>query len=103
MQDNVEELLELYHKLLGELQSPSLKKCIVPAAKELGQICLKSLLQRLGKLLVNIKNSKHLQKMWVQKQFGNNLDVEKRNLSVEQEEPFLVKIDQKQSLSQRHF
>ena len=60
-----------------------------------GQICLKSLLQRLGKFLVDIKNSKHLQKMWVQKQFGNNWDVEKRNLSVEQEEPFLAKVDQR--------
>ena len=33
--------------------------------------------------------------MRVQKQFGNNSDVEKRNLSVEQEEPFLAKVDQR--------
>ena len=61
----------------------------------MGQFCLKSLLQRLGKLLVDVKNSKHLQKMWEQKQFGNNMEVEKRNTSVGQEEPFLEKEDRK--------
>ena len=63
----------------------------------MGQICLKSLLQRLGKLLVDVKNSKHLQKMWEQKQFGNNWEVKKRNLSVKQLEPdpFLEKADRK--------
>ena len=35
MQENVEEVLELSHKL-GELQSPLLKKYIVPAAKKIG-------------------------------------------------------------------
>ena len=65
--------------------------------KELGQICLKSVLQRLGKLLVDVKNSKHLQKMWEKKQFENNWEFEKRNLSVEQLEPdpFLEKLDRK--------
>ena len=69
----------------------------------MGQICLKSLLQRLGKLLVDVKNSKHLQKMWEQKQFGNNWEVEKRNLSVKQLEPdpFLEKADRKNSRSRK--
>ena len=82
MQDNVEEVLVLLRKLIGELQ------------KELGQIYLKSLLQRLGKLLVDAKSSKHLQKMWQQKQFGYNWEVETRNQSVEPD-PFLEKIDRK--------
>ena len=82
MQDNVEEVLVLLRKLIGELQ------------KELGQIYLKSLLQRLGKLLVDAKNSKHLQKMWQQKQFGYNWEVETRNPSVEPD-PFLEKMDRK--------
>ena len=54
LQDNVEEVLELLHKLLVELQSPLLKNYIIPAAKKMEQICLKSLLQRLGKLLVDV-------------------------------------------------
>ena len=77
---------------LGRTAIPFIKKYIVPAAKKLGQFCLKSLLQRLGKLLVDVNNSKHLQKMWVQKQFGNNWEVEKRDLSVD---PFLEKVDRK--------
>ena len=36
MQGSVEEVLVLLHKLLGELQFPSLKKYIVPAAKRIG-------------------------------------------------------------------
>ena len=35
MQNNVEEVLELLHKLLGELQSPLLKNYLVPAAKNI--------------------------------------------------------------------
>ena len=52
-------------------------------------------LQRLGKLSVDEKNSKRLQKMLEQKQFKNSWEVEKRNPSVEQEEPFLEKVIQK--------
>ena len=47
------------------------------------------------KLLVDEKNSKHLQKMWEQEQFRNNWEVEKINTSVGQEEPFLEKVDRK--------
>ena len=43
------------------------------------QICLKSLLQRLRKLLVDVKNSKHLQKMWEQKQIGNKWEMKKKS------------------------
>ena len=71
----------------GRTAIPFIKKYIVPAAKIIGA----------GKLLVDVKNSKHLQKMWEQKQFGNNWEVEKRNLSVKQLEPdpFLEKADRK--------
>ena len=46
---------------------------------------------------MDVKNSKHLQKMWEQKQFGNNWEVEKTNLGVKQLEPdpFLEKPDRK--------
>ena len=51
----MEEVLELWHKLLGELHSLLLKILHSQLRKKLEQICLKSLLQRLGKLLVDIK------------------------------------------------
>ena len=95
IQGNVEEILELSHKLLGELQSPLLKIYIYSQQrKELEQICLKLLLQRLGKLLVDVKNSNNLQKFWNKKHFGNNWEVEKRNTSVElvDLDPFLETI-----------
>ena len=46
---------------------------------------------------MDVKNSKHLQKMWKQKQFGKKLKVEKISTSVELVEPdsFLSKLDQK--------
>ena len=40
------------------------------------------------------KNSKHLQKMMEQKQFENSWKMQKRNPSIEQEEPFLEKVVQ---------
>ena len=97
MQDNIEEVLELLNKLLGESQSPLLKSIKSQLRKELEQICLKSLLQRLRMLLVDVKKSKHLQKIWEQKQFRNNSDVEERNTSVDMVEPdpILEKVDRK--------
>ena len=74
MQDSVEEGL---HKTLGRIAFPFIKKHIVPAAKESEQICLKLLLQRLEKLSVDEKNSKHLQKMLEQKQFESSWEVER--------------------------
>ena len=41
------------------------------------------------------KNSKRLQKILEQKQFENSWEVEKRNPSVEQEEPFPKRVVQK--------
>ena len=45
-------------------------------------------------MLVDVKTPKHLQKLREEKQFANNWEVEK-NTGVEQEEPFLEKVDQK--------
>ena len=91
MQDSVEEVLVLLHKLLGKLQFPLLKFRL---QKESEQIYLKLVLQRLEKLSVDEKNSKHLQKLLEQKQFENSWEVDKRNPSVEQEESFLEKVVQ---------
>ena len=46
---------------------------------------------------MGVKNSKQLKKMWEQKQFGNNWEVEKRNTNVElvEPDPFLKKVDRK--------
>ena len=55
---------------------------------------MKSLLQRLGKLLADAKKSKHLQNMQAtKKQFVNNWEVEKRKPNVElvEPDPFLEK------------
>ena len=45
---------------------------------------------------MDVINSKHLQKMWEQKQFGNNWEVEKRikNVELVEPDPFLEKVDQ---------
>ena len=58
---------------------------------------LKLLLQRLRKLLVDLKNAKYLQKMWEQKQFGDNWEMEKRDPSVElvEPDPFFKNVDRK--------
>ena len=72
---------------LGRTAIPFIKKYIVPAAKKLQEIYLKLLLQRLEKLSVDEKNSKHLQKMLKQEQLENSWEVEKINPSVAQEEP----------------
>ena len=75
----MEEVLELLHKLLGELQFPLLKN-IFPAEKVSEQIYLKLLLQKLEKLSVDEKNLKHLQKLLekktVRKQLGVGKSVE---------------------------
>ena len=55
MQDNVDEIFELFRKFSGELQSLLLKIMLSQLQKNWKQICLKSPLQRLGKLLVDVK------------------------------------------------
>ena len=103
MQDSVEEVLALLHKFLGELQFPLLKKNIVPAAKRIGADLFDIAAPEIGEIVSGRKNSKNLQKILEQKQFENSWEVEKINQSVEQEAPFLEKVVQNQSLSQRHF
>ena len=63
MQDIMEQVLALVRKLLRELQSPSLKNI---KSQLRNKFRLKSLLQRLGKLLVNAKNQKKFQNNWEQ-------------------------------------
>ena len=77
MQGHVEEVLELLHKMFGRTAIPFIEKFIVPGAERTGPDLFEIAVQRLGKLLVDIKNSKHLQKIWEQKQFGNNWEVKK--------------------------
>ena len=76
---------------------PFIKKYIVPAAKIIGADLFEIAAPEIGEVFSGRKNSKHLQKMWEQKQFGNNWEVEKRNLSVEllEPDPFLEKVDRK--------
>ena len=74
MQDNVEEVLELLPKLLGELQSASLKECLVPAAKRIGADLFEIAAPEIGEFLSGHKKLKTLAKdagtKTVRKQFG---------------------------------
>ena len=92
MQDSVEEVLMLLNKLLGELHFLLFKKIYFQLQNESEQIYLKLLLQRLENLSVDEKNSKHLQKILIQKQFENSWEVKKRNPSVELEESHLEEV-----------
>ena len=58
MQDSVEEVLELLHKLLGELQSPLLKKYIVPAAKRIGANLFEIAAREIGEVFSGCKKIK---------------------------------------------
>ena len=49
----------------------------------------------IGEIVSGQKKSKHLQKMLKQKQFENSWEVQKRNPSVELDEPFLQKVGRK--------
>ena len=103
MQDNVEEVLELLHTLLGELQYSLLKNYINPAAKITGAALFEILLlQRGGVVSGHKKKLKQLQKMWEQEQFGNSWEVEKGNPSVVPD-PFLEKVDRKPVASAKTF
>ena len=68
---------------------PFIKKHIVPAAKKIEADLFEIAAPEIGKVVSGWKNSKDLQKMLEQKQFENSWEVEKRNPSVEQKEPFL--------------
>ena len=83
---------------LGRTAIPFIKKCIVPAAKRIGAALFEIAAPEIEEVVSGSKkNSKNLQKMWEQKQFGNNWEVEKRNTTVELVKPdlFLKKIDRK--------
>ena len=79
----------------GRTAIPFIKKHIVPAAKRIGADLLEIAAPEIREVVSGRKNSKSLQKMLEQEQFENSWEVEKRNPSVEQEEPFLEKVVQK--------
>ena len=74
MQDSVEEVLELLHKLLGELQSTLLKKHIVPAAKRIGADLFEIAAPEIGEVVSGLKKLKTFAKdvgtKTVRKQLG---------------------------------
>ena len=78
MQDNVEEVLELLHKLLGELQSASLKECIVPAAKRIGADLFEIAAPEIGEILSGHKKLKTLAKDAGTKTFWKQLGFSKK-------------------------
>ena len=77
---------------LGRTAIPFIKKYIVPAAKRIGADLFEIAAPEIGEVVSGRKKLKRLQKMLEQKQFENSWEVEKRNPSVEQEEPFLERI-----------
>ena len=82
---------------------PFNKKYIVPAAKRIGADLFEVAAPEMGEVVSGRKKFKTFAKMFDQTQFGNSWEVEKKYASVEQEEPFLEKLVQNQSLSQRLF
>ena len=71
MQDSVEEVLVLLHKLFGELLFSFITNYIVSSAKRIGADLFEIAAP------VDEKHSKHLQKNGEQKQFENSWEVEK--------------------------
>ena len=59
MQDNLEEVLELLHKLLGKLQSPLIKKFVVPAAKRIGADLFETAAPEIGEVVSGRKKSQN--------------------------------------------
>ena len=74
---------------LGRTAIPFIKKYIVPAAKRIGADLFEIAAPEIGEVVSGQKNSK------TSKNFENSWEVEKRNPSVEQEEPFLERVVQK--------
>ena len=74
MQDSVEEVLLLLHKFLEELQFPSIKKCIVPAAKRIGADSFEFAAPEIGEVVSGRKKLKTFTKdvgsKTVRKQLG---------------------------------
>ena len=80
----------------GRTAIPFIEKYIVPATKRIGVRLFEIAALEVGKAVSGRKKlSGHLQKMLEQKQFEKRWEVEKRNSSVEQEEPFLEKVVEK--------
>ena len=82
---------------LGRTAIPFIKKYIVPAAKRIGADLFEIAAPEIGEVVSGRKKLKTFEKDVGTKEFGNNWEVEKRNLSVKQLEsdPFLKKADRK--------
>ena len=85
----------LLHKLLGELQFLLLKKYTVPAAKRIGADLFEIAAPEIGEVISGRKKLKTFAKDVGRKTVRKQLGIEKRNPSVELEEPFLEKVDRK--------
>ena len=94
MQDSVEEVLVLLHKLLGELH-PFIKKYIVPAAKKIGADLLEIAAPEIGEVVSGRKNFKTFARIVGTKAVRKELGGGKTKCSVEHKEPFLEKVVQK--------
>ena len=82
MQDSVEEVLELLHKLLGELQSVFFKKYIVQAAKGIGANLFEIAAPEIGEVVSGRRKLKTFAKdvgtKTVRKQLGGGKKKSKR-------------------------
>ena len=78
MQDNVEEVLMLVHKLLRELQSLFQKIYIVPAAKRIAADLFEIAARKIGEIVSGRKQTQTICKRCkTAKQFGKNWEVKK--------------------------
>ena len=100
----MEEVLELLHKLLGELQSPLIKN-LIPAAKRIGADLFENAAPENGEVVSGRKKLKTFAKVVGAKTVQKQLGVGKRNTSVElvEPDPFLEKVDRKIVPLERHF
>ena len=86
MQDSVEEVLVLLHKILGELQFPFIKNYIVAAAKRIGADIFKIAGPEIGEVVSGRKKTQNIcKKILEKKEFENSGEVEKTNPSIELE------------------
>ena len=82
-------------KTLGRTAIPFIKKYIVPAAKRIGADLFEIAAPEIGEVVSGRKKLKTFAKDVGKKKFENSWEAEKRNLSVEQEEPFPKRVVQK--------
>ena len=95
MQDNGKEVMELLHKLLGELQPPFLKNK-APAAERIGADLFEIAAAEIGVVVSARKKLKTIAKVLGTKMVRKQLGGEKRNLTVDfVKKKILEKLDRK--------